>query len=152
MICKAVQPLLSAYLDRELTGEEMYRVRDHLDRCSACNTELENLRSLKRLLGSLSDPEPPRGLESRLLANVLREKSRETGRKREFGSFLVFAGVAACSMFATLVVLNYSNRTPNVDSNNTAIAREIQRDQILSFDGSPLAGVPVVSAANYGVR
>jgi anti-sigma factor (TIGR02949 family) len=37
--CEQVFRLLDDYLDRELTAEEMLRVKEHLDTCSVCADE-----------------------------------------------------------------------------------------------------------------
>jgi len=41
---------LGAYLDGELRGLRLRQVEDHLLECAACHTELEDLRSLSKLL------------------------------------------------------------------------------------------------------
>ncbi len=63
---------LSAYLDHELTAEEITEVRLHLEHCRACQEELARLRGLKQFLGALAEREAPaelwvalrRGLET----------------------------------------------------------------------------------------
>jgi len=51
--CRRIQSLLSAYLDGELTGEEMISVRHHLSACEYCGDEYRSLQVVKKLLGSL---------------------------------------------------------------------------------------------------
>jgi anti-sigma factor RsiW len=58
MLCGRVTNLLSAYLDRELTGAEMLQVREHLARCTACCREQEKLAATKALLGGMAAVEP----------------------------------------------------------------------------------------------
>jgi anti-sigma factor RsiW len=58
MLCGRVTNLLSAYLDRELTGAEMLQVREHLARCAACCQEHERLAATKALLGRMAAAEP----------------------------------------------------------------------------------------------
>lgn len=58
MLCSRVQNYLSAYLDSELPGEEMLRIRAHLHQCEACRTEQEALRQTRRLMQSLRVAEP----------------------------------------------------------------------------------------------
>ena len=57
MNCRRTSTLLSAYIDRELTGHEMLLIRDHLSSCRACGEEYESLRLLKQLLGALPQQE-----------------------------------------------------------------------------------------------
>src|SRR5436853_501708 len=68
MHCSRVRNLLSAYCDREVTGEEMLAIREHLGRCAACREEHEGVRRVKLLLGALSAVEPPRAFSAELLA------------------------------------------------------------------------------------
>lgn len=68
MNCGRVNRLLSAYMDGELSGEEMMAVRSHIRSCPACENELEGLRALKGVIGQLQRVQPDAGLEARLLA------------------------------------------------------------------------------------
>ena len=45
-----VTDLLGAYLDGELRGLRLHQVEEHLAKCAACRTELEELRGLSTLL------------------------------------------------------------------------------------------------------
>lgn len=51
---------LSAFIDGQLTGRESERVRRHLDRCQACQRELESLQRTVSLLRSLPRVPAPR--------------------------------------------------------------------------------------------
>jgi anti-sigma factor RsiW len=61
---------LSAYLDGELTADEMAEVRQHLEGCPACRADIEELQRMKRLLARLQPPEVPRTFEAELLARI----------------------------------------------------------------------------------
>ena len=61
MNCQIAQNSLSAYLDRELSGEQMIALRSHLEVCAECARELDSLRGLKSSLGRLSVMEPREG-------------------------------------------------------------------------------------------
>lgn len=50
--------MLSAYIDGELTGQEMLGLRDHLSRCRECRDEHYSLKTMKYLLSSLPEKEP----------------------------------------------------------------------------------------------
>ncbi|MDR7420540.1 MAG: anti-sigma factor [Armatimonadota bacterium] len=67
---------LSAYLDGELTPDETRTVREHLDACASCRTELEALRDTKRLLGRLRDVEAPPDLEAAILQRLEQPRPR----------------------------------------------------------------------------
>jgi anti-sigma factor RsiW len=66
--CRKVNSLLSAYIDAELTGEEMRAVSAHLEDCPSCRLEQESLLETKRLIASLAFRAPRAELESLLLA------------------------------------------------------------------------------------
>jgi anti-sigma factor RsiW len=65
--CRKVNSLLSAYIDAELTGEEMHAVSVHLNSCPTCRLEQESLQETKRLVASLALKAPREELESLLL-------------------------------------------------------------------------------------
>jgi anti-sigma factor RsiW len=53
MLCGRATNLISAYIDRELTGADMLQVREHLQGCGACRQEFEDLARMKALLGGM---------------------------------------------------------------------------------------------------
>lgn len=56
MDCKHVEPLVSGYLDRELTQQESQQVRVHLETCDHCQALYRDLKALKEKTGGLSWP------------------------------------------------------------------------------------------------
>jgi predicted anti-sigma-YlaC factor YlaD len=64
--------LLSAYLDGELTGEDMLGIRAHLEDCSYCAKEHTTLLETKRLVASLAYKAPRADLEALLLCDAAR--------------------------------------------------------------------------------
>lgn len=72
MNCRTITGLLSAYIDRELTGEESTSVRAHLDGCAHCRAEQDDLLETKLLLRRLSYQTPRAELESLLLVRASR--------------------------------------------------------------------------------
>jgi anti-sigma factor RsiW len=151
MNCKSVESRLSAYIDRELGGDELLEIRAHLSCCPACREEAEGLKSLKMLLGSVPCPEPPDGLCDRLTVNMLRERYEEPRRTLR-ASFAMFAGIAACSMLVTLFVTSFWLRPSSVPvlqgQDSPVAAGQSSGNVIDQADG----GVPFISVANYGPR
>lgn len=148
MNCRSVQSRLSAYLDGELTGQEMFCIRDHLNRCAPCQEELSSLRGLKRLIGSIECPEPSRDFESRLAASVTSQRSGETFRP--FRSTVLFFGVAGLTMVATFELLSAFAPAPAAAARaetprpSAGIDFELNRDAMTSSMGDPIAGSPVM--------
>jgi anti-sigma factor RsiW len=61
MNCGRISNQLSAYIDCELTGDEMRQIRRHLSDCDRCRAEHEALLQLKTMLGRLSATAPHTG-------------------------------------------------------------------------------------------
>ena len=153
MNCKSVQNRLSAYLDRELGGDELLQIRAHMSMCRECRCEADGLRTLKTLLGGIHCPEPPPDLPERLTASMLRQRFEEPRRTVRV-SALMFAGVTACSMLATLLVLNYgfgrSSAQPTVHDQGQGSSVAFTSEGL--FDNDGFSNGPVISAANFGPR
>jgi anti-sigma factor RsiW len=151
MNCKTVQSNLSAYLDRELSGDEMLQIRSHLSTCPDCREEEQDLRSLKALLGGVRAAEPTADFERRLSSVIHQAKTQQTTRAWK-SSVLIFAAIAACTMAMTLSYMGPSHRgqTSDADAKNRNIAFEVQRDQAYSAGGDPYGGPTVISPASYG--
>lgn len=49
-LCREVSDSLSAYLDGELSDEEIYKIAIHLEDCRACRRDLEELKELKKVI------------------------------------------------------------------------------------------------------
>jgi len=153
MNCKSVQNRLSAYVDRELGGDELLQIRAHISACPDCQAEADALRSLKFLLNGMGCPEPPEGLSERLSASVLRTRIEDSR-----GSFritpLMFAGVAACSMLGTLLLINSGLGHRFFNGHSKASISEMANAPKSGFDaafGSD-SSAPIISAANFGPR
>lgn len=160
MNCKSVQSRLSAYLDREMNGDELLQVRRHLSNCPDCREEEESLRTLRRLLAEAPIPEPPADLADRLTARVLAERV-EVRRRSQFKlGFATFAGVAACSMLGTFLLIGSLRSTSDADPSIAAkqeaaqedLRFEVQRDQAYAAGFDAIGGAPVFSAVNHGPR
>ncbi|MEA2576052.1 MAG: hypothetical protein QOH93_3350, partial [Chloroflexia bacterium] len=62
MNCGEVRPLISAYLDGEVTPEERRSVERHLASCEECRHVLAEYRAIGSDLRALPVPVPPAGL------------------------------------------------------------------------------------------
>ncbi len=69
--CEKTEPLLSAYLDGELTGAELDEVKAHLADCAHCREVLEQFRTVDGLYAELTVEQPTEGRWKRMLWNVL---------------------------------------------------------------------------------
>ena len=122
MNCCKVQSLLSAYIDRELTGRESLAIRDHVACCQPCCSEYESILRVKQLAGRLSTVEPKDELLAQIQAAV---SVAEQQRRFQFKpSNLVIAMAAGAAIaFATFTFqaraeMKYAeteNQTPTGD-------------------------------------
>jgi len=153
MNCKAVQTRLSAYLDRELSGEELLEMRAHLFDCNDCSQEEKELRMLKAMLGGFEAPETPPGLESRLRARVLGASREERPFWSPRSMIGAFALVAASSMLATLALLTFGQQSAGVaPAKSPNVASDVQRDQAYSTGLDATEGAPLITWADYAGR
>lgn len=78
--CEQISPLLSAYLDGELSRAERESVEWHLRECEACRSELRELEQAKRFTLQLGEVQPPLSLRERIMARVEKERECESVR------------------------------------------------------------------------
>jgi anti-sigma factor RsiW len=166
MGCAFNKSKVSAYIDGEMTGLEMQRVRAHLQVCRECAQAAEEMRSLKQALVSLRTMAPPEGLADRICAQLadvrplspltrLVEKLRDvfTARRRVRTAWAVGCA-AAVMLFAVLIV--GVHQEPSVIS--AAPLDEYVQHQIAEFDSKPFidysewayrAGNDTIRLVNY---
>lgn len=68
--CETFAALLDAYVDGELTAEEMLRVREHLEHCEACRTYVDDALAIRAAFPDVEDTEVPEGFADRVLEAV----------------------------------------------------------------------------------
>jgi anti-sigma factor RsiW len=74
MTCEQAQPLLSAYVDRELDITKSLETEDHLRECTRCSAALQQHDALRSALNAASLAfVPPKGLERRVRKALRRE-------------------------------------------------------------------------------
>lgn len=72
MNCRRVVNLMSAYVDGELTGEEMLAIRRHMSQCEECAEEHESIRMTKLAVANLRTAAPRKDF-ARLIMTQLDE-------------------------------------------------------------------------------
>jgi anti-sigma factor RsiW len=151
MNCKNAQHLLSAYLDCELTGTEMARLRRHLSSCDCCRQEETELRTLKSLLTDVPLVEPPADFEERLCALVFAQKRADAeGWNR---SWPLVSGVALIAAALTLLLVNHLGmEQPAQSRQSDVVARELQRDQTSLAGANPIMDSSTTVPTGYEGR
>lgn len=98
---EAIERMLSAYLDEELTQAEAQRVELHLEECAACRTALEEMRRIRQLTARIRFRQPP---EAALEAI---EQRLSVQAPRRGGWALLLIGVAAWLVYGLVLVLRH---------------------------------------------
>ena len=148
MNCKTAQNLLSAYIDGELSGGEMSRIRTHLFECDCCQHEETELRLLKDLLVGTPMIEPPQGFEDRLCEAIFSPKPSETAAW--IGSWPFVSGVALVTAALTLLIVTRlgAGEQQVAQRPDSVVVHEKWRDQ--TQDASdPFMNSNTVMTANY---
>lgn len=70
MRCETCRELLWAYLEQELSAEEITEIKQHLTECADCRKELEIQREILETLQSLPDEELPEGYHEELMEKL----------------------------------------------------------------------------------
>lgn len=155
MNCRNAQVLLSAYLDGELAGTEMMRVRDHLRSCGDCRSEFEEVRVVKQMLGGAAEVAVPADLQDRLMRAVMSDESQARSERPIWGWALASSFAAAA---IALALLQFVGRAPTPSSleakssNAESIAFDVSRDQSV-YGSDPFGGQgPVMPASHVSGR
>ncbi len=59
MKCNEIKPYLAGYLDDELNSELRKIVEEHLQTCTECASELEEMKKIREMLHKMSTPKMP---------------------------------------------------------------------------------------------
>ncbi|MCA0361171.1 MAG: zf-HC2 domain-containing protein [Armatimonadetes bacterium] len=124
MNCIRVETLLSAYLDRELSGEESLMIREHIRMCPSCAQEMEDLRAVKSIAMRMAPVEPSDDLLAKLKANI---GAPEPKRHFPARQAVMIGAVAAASAALTLSLLNWASQTssPQVPIANDQLSGDV---------------------------
>lgn len=67
MNCRQVVELMTDYLEGALSSEDRARFEEHIAGCDGCRAYLAQLRTTRRLVGTLADEPLPMAIQSELL-------------------------------------------------------------------------------------
>ncbi|HQN20286.1 MAG TPA: zf-HC2 domain-containing protein [Syntrophobacteraceae bacterium] len=84
MNCKEVLSRLQVYVDGEMPAGLMREMDKHLDVCPSCRGQVERIRAVGNILGSLSVPPLPEGFSARVMAEARRRAPVAEKRKSFF--------------------------------------------------------------------
>ncbi len=72
-----IRARLSEYLERDLANDERARIGAHLESCTDCDRELNELRETVLLLRRLPEPTLPAGISEAVMLRIARGEGRE---------------------------------------------------------------------------
>jgi anti-sigma-K factor RskA len=136
---------LSLYALGALEGEERLAVEQHMQQCSACRRELEQLQGDLALLAlSASGPRPPSRSHERLMAAIAKEPRRTQLRPREHGAWWNALEWTAAVVAVVIVVLlmrqntDLRHRVADLETNLTKQDQQLlEAKQLLATLTSP---------------
>jgi len=107
--CTGVAEELVAYLDGEQPDGERQRVETHLGTCLTCRRELERVRRVRTLLGSLRSIEPSADFQAAFRRRLDAAPPRLARRRR---AMVWGAPLLAAAAAVALVVYSFATRLP----------------------------------------
>ncbi len=100
--CRAIRPLLSAYMDNEVSPDELRAIGAHVATCAECAAVLAGYREMRVLVRALPQPLPPDSLQGAVFA-----RATPTYRRRaawlEFGQRGLAIGALAVAIIAVVL-------------------------------------------------
>jgi len=99
---------LNAYLDRELKGNRLQQVEEHLAACAVCQADLDSLQSLSGLLHEGPAPDFPSPERFATQVNLLLPQKRTSTPKNqlfEVGWWMIPVGLLAVWVFISTAAL-----------------------------------------------
>lgn len=121
-ICEEYAELLDAFVDGELSPEEMARVRAHLDGCGGCRAYVDDALAIRAAFPGVEDTPAPEGFAASVMAKIAAEAAPRTeavsrrgaGKSRSAGwRGWAAAAVAACLAAAVLLASPLDGREGN---------------------------------------
>jgi len=97
MKCLKSKKIISSYVDGELSMDEKVLLESHMNECSSCSRELEEMKSLHELFVNAEKFNAPYGFDTRVMANVNQCRPR--------GSSLIPLFVRVAEMIVVIVII-----------------------------------------------
>jgi outer membrane biosynthesis protein TonB len=120
--CRAIRPLLSAYMDNEITPDELRTIGAHVATCAECAATLAEYREMRVLVRALPQPLPPTNLQGAVFA-----RATPTYRRRaawiEFGQQALAIGALAVAIIAIVLTGSLVMRQSAVGAGIPALDR-----------------------------
>ncbi len=147
MNCQKIERLLSAYIDNELSGRDMFKVRAHLSECTHCQTMLSEVESIRERVRALSSLKASSELENKLRLSVLKPELC-LRQKFSYGILLVAASVAF-AFLAYHSLAKGSTKPEPLSSNKRVQSYDSLADHAFLSSSDPISGGAPVTTVSY---
>ncbi len=108
MQCHQTQKLLSAYVDGMLSPSEKQELEAHLEKCSACKSELDFLKNVLRTVHNLPPVKPPAGfrqsLKKKLSGAIIMQEDKFAGAYKNKSVITRWSGIIGIAAGFLLVI------------------------------------------------
>ena len=135
--CEEFAPLLSAFVDGELTEEERAEVLAHVSECEKCRRLLGELTALHAALGELEDEDVPAGFTEGVMAAVRAEKAAAKPQVKKRSTWRRWLPMAAC---AALVALKFEGSDVTVYSDSKYVVDAVTKGWVFGWEKKRFAG------------
>jgi|GEM_PF-1762702 len=102
--CSNIESLISAYLDGELTEDEMTELNEHFESCRDCRLKFNEIKGVVNLLRNLDDEELPETFSQDLHERLMKESRKEFGRRFLRNPFIKLVPAAAACLLLVFVL------------------------------------------------
>ena len=132
--CEEFAPLLSAFVDGELTEEERAEVLAHVSECEECGRLLGELTALHAALGELEEEDVPEGFTEGVMAAVRAEKAAAKPQTKKRSAWRRWMPMAACAAIVALAAAVTIPRTAMKQEANDAAPAAPESTQMYAAD------------------
>lgn len=136
--CDRFAPMLSAFVDGELTDEERAETAAHVEGCAACQKLLDELLEVHAAFDAFEEEDVPDGFTADVMAAVRAEKAAvkpPVKRRSAWKRYLPMAACAALVLFAAAITV------PRFDTkqaaNDTAASPAPESQMLVSTADAP---------------
>ena len=150
--CSSAQTHLHAYVEGELDSIRTCLLKGHMEECSACREQVEELK-LERvwlLEACVDSPALPDSFTKKVMLRVKEEKRAQAGRVRH-GVYLRLGGLAAAAVLMVTVLAVLKNSHGNKPE-GTEIAGDDVATATMKVPGDPAPKVRFVGVPQRNLR
>lgn len=137
--CKKFKEDTRAYIDNELSGSAKAEFIAHSSQCSDCNTELNEMEGVVKLLANMQPVSTSEEFNYAVKTRILIEQERLSSPLYRFSLYIrdnsrYFLTVPACALALTALLFFYSGNNDDMFQGNTQRAATSAEDAVNGVD------------------